>query len=49
MSGGVGNAPSIKFYEGLEAFNMGVDWQVMRVAGDALDKLAARGPAVEWN
>lgn len=36
----VGNEPSIKFYESIGAENLGQEWQVMRVDGDALAQLA---------
>ena len=37
------NEPSIRFYESLGAVAMD-DWTVHRVTGEALDRLAARGP-----
>ncbi|CAZ83844.1 unnamed protein product [Tuber melanosporum] len=37
------NEPSIKFYEGIGATNLGKEWQQMRVDGDALENLARRG------
>jgi len=37
------NEPSIKFYEGIGATNLGIEWQQMRVDGDALKNLARRG------
>jgi GNAT superfamily N-acetyltransferase len=37
------NEPSIRFYESLGAMAMD-DWTVHRLAGDALDRLAERGP-----
>jgi GNAT superfamily N-acetyltransferase len=37
------NEPSIRFYESLGAVAM-TDWTVHRVTGEALDRLAARGP-----
>jgi len=40
---GKGNEPSIKFYEGIGATNMGKEWQQMRVDGDSLESLARRG------
>lgn len=40
---GKGNEPSIKFYEGIGATNMGKEWQQMRVDGDSLEGLARRG------
>lgn len=40
---GKGNEPSIKFYEGIGATNLGKEWQQMRVDGDALKNLARRG------
>lgn len=36
------NEPSIRFYESLHALPMD-DWITYRVAGEALDELAARG------
>lgn len=38
------NAPSIAFYESLGAVPMD-EWTVMRVTGEALERLAAAGPA----
>lgn len=35
------NKPSIDFYESLGAENLGKEWQTMRVANSALDKLAS--------
>ncbi|KAH8155357.1 uncharacterized protein LAJ45_00367 [Morchella importuna] len=41
------NTPSIKFYEGIGAENMGKEWQVMRLADDTLVAMAKSGPEVE--
>ncbi|CUS08056.1 unnamed protein product [Tuber aestivum] len=40
---GIGNEPSIKFYEGIGATNLAKEWQQMRVDGNALKDLAKRG------
>ncbi|KAL7268181.1 Peroxygenase 1 [Rhizina undulata] len=40
------NTPSINFYESIGAENLGKEWQVMRVDGDALPALAKKGPEV---
>lgn len=44
---GIGNTPSIKFYESIGAENLGKEWQVMRLANDTLATMAKRGPEVE--
>lgn len=44
---GIGNTPSIKFYESIGAENMGKEWQVMRLAENTLVAMAKRGPEVE--
>jgi len=42
------NEPSIRFYESIGAENLGNEWQVMRITGSGLDKLAKKGPEVAW-
>lgn len=44
---GIGNTPSIKFYESIGAENMGNEWQVMRLVDSTLAAMAKRGPEVE--
>lgn len=44
---GIGNTPSIEFYESIGAENLGKEWQVMRLVDDTLTAMAKRGPEVE--